>query len=292
MNKTPQKPVPELAQIIGVNNLWIKQEYFNESGSHKIRLMDYLIKDYLKKGKKIFVVSSSGNAAIAAAHVLNKNSDKSLKCQIFVSKNISLKKEKRLLESTNKNPNINIKKVVRPKQSAFLFSKKHSAIFLRGSQEKKAPQAYFSLAQEISKIPNLNSLFIPTSSGITALGIYQGFKKLNKKIEIHIVQTEKINSIAKEFDHNFEPKKESLSTAIVDRISLRKKEVIQMINNTSGSGWVISDLELKKAKKLLEKNTSIKLAGYDSILSLAGVIKAKKSGWPLRKTVCCLFTGL
>lgn len=291
MNKTLQKSYPNLANKIGLSGLWIKHEYLNEAGSHKIRLLEKLIKNHLKKGQKKFVISSSGNAAIAAAYYLTKYVKIKTNLMIFISKNISAEKFQRLKKVVGSCQNIKIKKVLRPKQQAFLFSKKHNAIFLRGSTEPTAPQAYYSLAKELAQIPNLKSIFIPTSSGITALGLHQGFKKLKKKIEIHLVQTEKIHPLTRNFDHQFSPQKTSLANAIVDRIGLRKQETNKIVQESLGSGWIISDQALKQAKKILKTETNISINTYNSFLSLAGVIKAKKTKWPLSGTVCCLFTG-
>lgn len=291
MNKTLQKSYPNLANKIGLPSLWIKHEYLNEAGSHKIRLLEKLIKDHLKRGQKEFVISSSGNAAIAAAHFLTKYVKTKSNLMIFVSKNISAEKIQRLKKTIGTCQDIKIKKVLRPKQQAFLFSKKHKAAFLRGSTEPTAPQAYYSLAKELSQIPNLKSVFIPTSSGITALGLHQGFKKLKKKIEIHLVQTEKIHPLTRNFDHQFSPQKTSLAGAVVDRIGLRKQEINKAVQESLGSGWIISDQALRQAKKLLKTEAGISMNAYNSLLSLAGVIKARKTKWPLSGTVCCLFTG-
>lgn len=291
MNKTLQKSYPNLANKIGLSRLWIKHEYLNEAGSHKIRLLEKLIKNHLKKGQKKFVISSSGNAAIAAAYYLTKYVKIKTNLMIFISKNISAEKFQRLKKVIGNCQDIKIRKVLRPKQQAFLFSKKHNAIFLRGSTEPTAPQAYYSLAKELAQIPNLKSIFIPTSSGITALGLHQGFKKLKKKIEIHLVQTEKIHPLTRNFDHQFSPQKTSLANAIVDRIGLRKQETNKIVQESLGSGWIISDQALKQAKKILKTETNISINTYNSFLSLAGVIKAKKTKWPLSGTVCCLFTG-
>ena len=291
MNKTLQKSYPRLAQKISLSNLWIKHEYLNESGSHKIRLMQHIIKKYLKKGKKKFVISSSGNAAIAAAYYLNKYVKAKTNLIVFISKNISTEKCQRLKKVIGNSKNIQVKKVTRPKQQSFLFSKKHKAILLRGSTEPNAPQSYCSLAKELGQIPGLKAIFIPTSSGITALGLHQGFKKLNRKIEIHLVQTEKIHPLAREFDHQFSPAKKSLAQAIVDRVGLRKKEIIKAVRESLGSGWIVSDQALKQAKKLLQSQTNLSIKSYDSLLSLAGVIKAQRKKWPLSGTICCLFTG-
>jgi len=291
MNKTLQKSYPGLANKIGVPSLWIKHEYLNEAGSHKIRLLEKLIKKYLKLGQKKFVISSSGNAAIATAYFFTKYVKTKYNLMIFISKNISIKKFQYLKKTIGACQNIKIKKVLRPKQQAFLFSKNNKTIFLRGSTEATAPQAYYSLAKELSQIPNLKSVFIPTSSGITALGLHQGFKKLKKKIEIHLVQTEKIHPLTRTFDHQFSLQKTSLADAIVDRIGLRKQEVNKAVQESLGSGWIISDQALRQTKKLLQEETEISMNTYNSLLSLAGVIKAKKTKWPLSGTICCLFTG-
>lgn len=291
MNNTLQKKYPSLAKKLGLPNLWIKHEYLNESGSHKIRLIKFLIDGYLKKNKKMFVISSSGNAAIAAAYYLNKYVSQKTKLTIFISRNISKDKYRRLKIVVGGNKDITIKKTDWPKQRAFLFAKKYQAVFLRGSIESNAPRAYHSLARELIKIPFLQAIFIPTSSGITALGLHQEFKILKKKIEIHLVQTEKINTLAREFDHNFKPKNKSLAGAIVDKVVLRKKEVVQAIKESLGSAWIVSDQQLKEAKKIYNELDK-KFKSYDSLLSLAGVIKAKKKNWPFSGSICCLFTGL
>ena len=292
MNNTLQKSYPKLANKIGVSQLWIKHEYLNEAGSHKIRLLEKLIKNHLKKRQKNFVISSSGNAGIAAAYYLNKYVKAKSNLTIFVSKNISTDKNQRLKKAINNSKNIKVKKVIRPKQQAFLFAKKHKAVLLRGSIEPIAPQAYYSLAKELIQVPGLKSVFVPTSSGITALGLHQGFKKLKKKIEIHLVQTERIHPLAREFDHQFSPSKKSLAQAIVDRVCLRKKDVLRAVKESLGSGWIISDQSLRRAEKFLQTETKISIKSYNSLLSLAGVIKAKRKKWPLSGTICCLFTGL
>ncbi len=291
MNQTLQKSYPALAKKFGLPGLWIKHEYLNESGSHKIRLVKFLIDGYLKKNKKSFVISSSGNAAIAAAYYLNKYIRRNVKLAVFVSNNIPTDKWRRLKNASGETQNIIIKKVARPKQQAFLFSKKYESVLLRGSVEKNSPQAYYSLASELAKIPNLKAVFIPTSSGVTAMGLHQTFKKLRKKIEIHVVQTEKIHPLARDFDHDFSPNEKSLATAIVDRVGLRKKEVVRIIECSSGSGWIINDQFLKKAKKIYNKIDPL-FQSCDSLLSLAGIIKAKEKNWPFSGPICCLFTGL
>lgn len=291
MNDTEQKKYPELAQKLNLPEVWIKHEYFNESGSHKIRLLSYLFKKYITQGEKNFVISSSGNAAIAACYYLKKINNPQINLMVFVPPAMDSKKWKRLQSAKNNSFQIKIKKTKKAKQEAFKFSQETGAIFLRGSTEPQAEQAYIGLGEEIGRIPNLQAIFIPTSSGITSLGIFESFQKMNKNTEIHIVQTEKIHPLAQNFDQEFKSKNKSLAKAIVDKTAKRKMDVIRAVQESAGWAWVISDKELKKAKKIIEINTDLAKIGYDSLLSVAGLLKAQKNNWKFNKAVCCLFTG-
>lgn len=292
MNNTPQKKYPNLAQKLNLAEIWIKHEYLNESGSHKIRLLSYLFEKYLPQGEKNFVISSSGNAAIAACHYLKRKNNSEINLMIFIPPSIDSKKWRRLKLAQNNSPQIRIKKSKKAKQEAFQFSKKTGAIFLRGSTEPQAEEAYLELGEEIGQIPNLCAIFIPTSSGITGLGIFKSFRKMNKDVEIHIVQTEKIHPLAKNFDKEFNLQDKSLAKAIVDKTAKRKTDVLRIIQESAGWAWVISDRDLRKAQKIIETNTNITGISYDSLLSVAGFLKAQKNNWKFDGAVCCLFTGL
>lgn len=102
----------------------------------------------------------------------------------------------------------------------------------------------------------------------------------------------KIHPFSANFDSDFKPQKTSLASAIVDKVGKRKKEVIKIIKKTNGWGWTINDQELKNAQKIVELNTNLDKINYDSLLSIAGLIKAQKNGWNFKGPVCCLFTGI
>jgi len=291
MNNTQQKKYPDLARKLNLPEIWIKHEHLNESGSHKIRLLSYLFEKYIPQGEKKFVISSSGNAAIAACYYLKKINNPQINLMVFVPSGMDSKKWKRLQLARNNSPQIKIKKSKKAKQEAFQFSKETEAIFLRGSTEPHAEEAYIGLGEEIGQILNLQAIFIPTSSGITSLGIFESFRKTNKNTEIHIVQTEKVHSLAQNFDLEFKPKKKSLAKAIVDKTAKRKIDVIRAVQESAGWAWVVSDKELRRAKKIIEINTDIAKISYDSLLSVAGLLRAQKNNWKFNKAVCCLFTG-
>ena len=64
---TPQEPFPALAKAVGLTDIYLKREDLHTYGSHKGRSIPVMIDHYLKEGSKNFAISSSGNAALAAA---------------------------------------------------------------------------------------------------------------------------------------------------------------------------------------------------------------------------------
>ena len=107
---------------------------------------------------------------------------------------------------------------------------------------------------------------------------------------LNIVQTEYIAPIARELDSKFERKQSSKASAIVDTIAHRKPNVLKAVTESKGSGYVVSDETLEKAKNLLQETTTIRNASWDSLLALAGAIKAKEAG-RTGENVILLFTG-
>jgi threonine dehydratase len=183
-----------------------------------------------------------------------------------------------------------LEQVERPKQQAFQMDKSGKAKFLRQSTDEHALEGYFELARELSKIPDLTAVFIPTSSGTTAQALGQSFEKLNKNIQIHIVQTEACHPIAEEFDTPEKKTEVSCAGAIVDKVAHRKNEVINVIKNSHGSGWIVSDEKIREARKLVKNTTNIKIS-TNSALSIAGLKKAVDNNWKFDGVVCCVITG-
>lgn len=290
---TPQTKHPKLAQTIGLSQpLYFKREDLHPLLSHKGRSLPIMINTHLKSGTKDFVVSSSGNAAIASAlyiNQLNKKRKDKISLQIFVGEKIDLLKLKKLQKLANKN--IALSQIKNPKQSAFQLQKNNQAVWLRQSTDDTALLGYYDLAKELSKIKNLAAVFVPTSSGTTALGLGQGFKKLKIKIQIHIIQTATIHPIVQNFSsQRCDIEKESLATAIVDKIALRKLPLLKSMKENRGYGWVVCNQEIKEAIDLAKKTEKIKLSP-NSALALAGLRQAAKNNWKFSGPIVCLITG-
>jgi len=271
--------------------VYLKREDLHKYGSHKGRSIPLMIKKYAKEGVRDFVISSSGNAAIAAAlgtqnHNRN-NPDKQVTLRIFVGNQIPENKLSKLQELTD--DSITVEQCERPKQQAFQIDKEGSATFLRQSTDDLALEGYVSLAEDLLKIPNLKAVFVPTSSGTTALALAQTFLEKESGVQVHIAQTTSCSAIAQHFDTP-DSKEQSIAGAIVDNVAHRKADVIEAIEKTKGSGWILTNDQIKEARKLIKDTTNIDIS-TNSSLSVAALQKAKAADWSWDGPVVCLVTG-
>ena len=146
------------------------------------------------------------------------------------------------------------------------------------------------MAEELNEIPDLQAIFIPTSSGTTAQALGEWFISQNRNVQIHVVQTEAVHPIAQSFDKDFTPQEKSEASAIVDSIAHRKEKIISLVKRSLGSGWIISDNEIRKAISDVKEKTGISLSP-NSALAVAGLAKALRQGWQWSGAVVCLVTG-
>jgi len=291
---TPQSQQRKLAKALGLNvPLYFKREDLHPLLSHKGRSIPTMINEYQKKGIASFVISSSGNAALAAGLYIkqyNKNHKNKLTLQIFVGEKIDQKKLNLLNKIQTKN--ISIIKIKNPKQEAFKIDKARKAKILRQSTDDLALKGYHQLAKELSKIKKISAIFIPTSSGTTAQGLYDGFKKIKLKPQIYIVQTTACYPLAKNFfsaDYKI-ASSPSIAGAIVDKVAHRKEKVVADIKNSHGFGWVANNKEIKDVQKLVYKNEKIRLSN-NSALAIVGLTQALKQKRKFNGPVVCLITG-
>jgi len=289
--KTPQQTYPSLNEALGVE-LYLKREDLHKYKSHKGRSIPLMIKKYAKEGIVGFVISSSGNAAIAAAIAAeNHNRNNPLHpitLHICVGKHIDPQKMKHLTAEMQ-SEHITIEQYERPKQKAFQMDKQGTAKFLRQSTDDSALEGYASLADDVSKIPDVQAVFVPTSSGTTAQALGTTFLEKTLSIQIHIVQTTQCHPIAEVFDTSTDNTPSSAG-AIVDKVAHRKDAVVDVIQKTKGSGWIASNDEIEQARKLIQRHAHIDISP-NSALSVAGLSKAIKNGWKWDGPVVCIITG-
>ena len=293
--KTPQLPYPKLSETLGIaSDVWLKREDLHHYGSHKGRSVPFMIGEYYKNGIKNFVLSSTGNAALAAvlaAQTHNKNKSKDpISLQIFVGENIDKEKLNKLKKLTDEK-NIFLTQTKESKREALKYEKENKGKLLRQSTDNLALLGYHELAEDLAKIENLAAVFIPTSSGTTAQGLYDGFVKLGINPQIHIVQTTSCHPmVTSPLQATSYKLQASLATAIADKVAHRKTKVEEAIKNSRGSGWIATNDEICAAIKLIKETAGINISP-NSALSVAGLVQAIKSGQTWKGPVVCLITG-
>lgn len=301
--KTPQLPVPALAQALGLSGeLWLKREDLHKSGSHKGRSIPLMIKEYARLGKRDFVISSSGNAALSAIiDVMHYNKNKPsdpISLMIYIGERIDPEKERCLHDTAHDSPHITITKTTNPKQAAFQAGTR-GAVLLRQSTDDLALRGYGELADELGKIPHLSALFLPVSSGTTAQGLFDGFKRISSLAlpELHVAQTpschpiiDAIRTVLGQPRDESQNDETSLATSIVDNIAHRAVKVAQCVAESRGMGWIITNDEIQQAIELVKKTIDLDISPT-SALSIAALRQAIKAGWTTGGATVCIITG-
>jgi threonine synthase len=243
-----------------------------------------MIEQHAKGGHRHFAISSSGNAALAAALYISeyngKYAEQPIDLQIFVGEHINDAKLARLREIESKDHNITITQNEKPKQSVHVLNKRGEAKSLRQSMDPLALIGYMSLVDELREIQNISNIFVPTSSGTVAEALATHFPT-------HIVQTTQCHPISELFDkERAGESSESLADAIVDLVAPRKDALVKIIK----TGWIITNEEIEIAVDLMREETSLEISP-NSALSIAGLMRALKTGLVPDGPIVCLITG-
>jgi threonine synthase len=269
------------AEIAFEKELVLKREDENPTGSLKDRGMAYLISWAKSLGKEKAVLSSSGNAAIAAAEYCRLGG---ISLTVFVSPKIEAGKLAKLREK-----GVEIITSERPISEAVKFSRREGVLNLRPSKSKFGPEGYQTIAFELAEGQGMiEDIFIPVSSGVALTGIAEGFKKLGFLPRLHVCQPAAVCPLASFFTKDFQPEESSLAQALVAKYTPLKQRVISLVKESGGTGWVISNKEIQTAGEDLSEKGIITSA--EGALAYAAWKKAEANGWPVGKAAC-LLTG-
>lgn len=291
---TRHEAYPELAKALEMKNLFFKREDLHPYGSHKGRSIPVMIDIYMSQGIMNFAISSSGNAALAAAfHIEKLNQERAtpeekIRLDILVGQHIATKKLRKLEQF--KNQYINITMHDRPLQTLFTKTKDQTIKGLRQSTDDLSLLGYSALAEELMEIPNLQAVFIGTSSGTTAQALAEYFESKGQKIEVHIVQTSSCHPISDAFVDDQLLDEQSIADAIVDHASIRKDTVVKLLEKNGGSGWVVSNEQIVAAQVITKKHTQVDIS-TNSALSVAGLMQGVYTGKAWTGSVVCMICG-
>lgn len=274
---TPNEEYAKLATELKVPRLFFKREDLHPYKSHKGRSIPVMMDHYIQKGTKHFAISSSGNAALAAALYAK---EKNVELDIYVGKKIATSKLYKLQDLST--GTIRLHQVDRPLQSVQEKTKDPTIISLRQSADDIALEGYKTLADELKEIPNLGTVFIGTSSGTTAQALATALPKVN----ISIVQTTSCHPLAESIGAMSDTQEESIADAIVDKTALRKDRIKELINDA----YIVNNEHIKTAQTLVKEHTGLTISS-NSALSVAGLMEAIYTGNDFDKTVVCVICG-
>lgn len=296
---TPCEKQSKFAKKIGLKSLYLKREDLHPYGSHKGRSIPHMVDFYANKGVCSFAISSSGNAALAAALYIGQNGARNsdfgakMTLDIFVGQNANIHKIDRLkaLESSG----IKVIMKERPVQ-ALMMAEQDGATSLRQSTNDVALVGYEILAKEIADTieretgKREGAVFMGTSSGTTAQALAKYFVENNLPISMHIVQTTSCHPLADAFGLSDLPDEKSIADAIVDQVAHRKAVLIPLIEKTGGKGWCVTNEEIEIAQTLVAENCDLELS-TNGVLGIAGAMQANIVGHEFTGVVVCIVGG-
>lgn len=299
VGNTPFFKTENYGKELGFENLWIKNDGLNPSGSLKDRASFLIVADANRINEKNVVTASTGNAASALAAVCASNNKKAI---IFVPESAPKAKLVQMylygaevikvkgtyddafrlsLEYTERNPGLNRNTAYHP-------------LTIEG--KKTAGLEIF--AQNNFKVPDV--ILIPVGDGVIISGVYKAFYDLKmsglieKLPRLVCVQAEKSNAI-----HNYiqtgiyknadNPKTiaDSISVSVPSNAYMAKKAV----EESKGFSVTVSDEEILNAQISLARKTGI-FAEPSSSATAAALEKLKDSGLLDKKEqIVLLITG-
>ncbi len=287
---TPHQSYPDLAKAIGITEIYFKREDLHHYGSHKGRSIPEMIDHYHSLGERNFAISSSGNAALAAAlytKEINKTKTEKIFLNIFIGQKINPQKKLTLEKLADDHVQILTKE--NPLQ-ALTQANQEGFRSLRQSTDDLALKGYLSLAEELSDIKKIGAVFIGTSSGTTAQALADYFIKNSLPIQVHIIQTSSCHPISESFESPDTPNEISIAGAIVDRTAYRKDNLVALVKKTGGYGWTASNEDILTAQNFTKKYSNLEISP-NSALSVVGVMKAAEIGYPIEGSIVCIICG-
>lgn len=265
--------------LIKLDNLYLKREDKNITGSTKDRVIPLQIEKLKKNGFSQAVISSTGNAAISAAYFCQQ---KQVELTIFLSPNVSPQKLAVLKQFPSE-----IILSLKPISSAIKYAKTNNAYLLRQSTDPVSLVGYQQISEEIlNQLPHVTSIFVPIGSGTTLLGISQ---KIPANIPIFGIQSAANCPISSLFDQDYQKENRLITDALSVKYLPQKKQIIETIKNSQGFAFTIQNEAIVLANHFLESKNIV--TSLEGALCLAGYQKAVKNNYSVGKYPVILLTG-
>lgn len=291
----------------GLNNLFLKLEHGNATGSYKDRFAFAAISDMLARGQTRCIATSSGNTGAAlAAYCAAAN----IECRIAIVEGAPTGKLKQMLAYGAK-----IARVRRFGTDAAATVDVFDRLEKLGQQPDAAMQVSafvyspvgmsgvqtiaFELAEQ-SEHP-IDHVFCPAGGGGLCVAMARGFRqfvdqgKLERSPAVECVQPQGNNTISGPLRDGLEQAQEVECTTHVSGLQVASVVdghlAVQECRNTGGTGHLVSDEFVWDVQKRLARDEGVFTEPAGAV-ALAGALQARQNG-QLDADACivCMVTG-
>ena len=267
---TPLQAARALGLELGIAELWLKREDLSPTGSHKARSLGLMVSDLKARGISQAVISSSGNAAVAAAAYCSLAGIRLLS---LVSPRTAAVKLSALLRQ----PQL----VVVSEHPVALL---HHAVTawgmadLRTSTNPLGSAAYRGIAAELVPQGPWQDVFAFANSGATVLGLADGFKLLlaaSERPRMHLVEA----APGGELTRAWYPRAQRLAASGVGDLGTRRSRlaprVRRAVRESAGWGWRIGRAEMEEVLALCERHGVA--TSWEGLAALAAAREAART---------------
>jgi threonine synthase len=271
---TSLDPAEGLGAALAVPNLLLKREDLSPTGSHKARYLGYLCSALLAAGTEQAVISSSGNAAIAAAAYASLGGMRLLSL-------VSPRTPRVKLERLGGYPQLTVLST-RPVALLHHAVREWGMADLRGSVNPLAPNAYRGMAAELLAQAEIAGVFLFSSSGAAALGISQGFAELLGPgaipPQLHVVEGTPGGELTRPWYSGTSHADDTHLGELASRRSRLAPAVRRAVRESGGRGWRVGARELEETRALGDRQGLS--TSWEGIATLAAMRQAFSQAGP------------
>ncbi|MGI8608169.1 MAG: PLP-dependent lyase/thiolase [Candidatus Dormibacteria bacterium] len=276
---TPIESHAVLARWAGVEHLWLKREDLNPTGSHKDRGAVEQISGCLDRDQRVAVISSSGNAAVAAAA---QGSARGVAVVALLSPQTEPAKIHAIRAAGGR-----VVVTTKPINYTIRLSRVCRWPDLRPSQSADALRGFASLGHELAdELEDGVALVGYASSGTTYEAVADALKNDGRHLPLHPVQAGLVNGLSREFGRPGNGRRSVVGDLGV-KVSARSQTVVTQVRDSGGEAWWVDDDAINAAGEVLRR------AGFalapECWTAFAGLQLAAAKG-ALRRA-CLLLTG-
>jgi threonine dehydratase len=275
----PIEANPRLARWAGVDDLLVKREDLNPTGSHKDRGAVEQVLGCLARGERVAVISSSGNAALAAAA---EGSRHGVTVVALLSPQTKPGKVQAIADAGGR-----VVVTTKPINFTIRLSRVCGWPDLRPSQSADALRGFAGLGHELAaELPDGTALVGYASSGTTYAAVAAALAEDHRRLPLHPVQAGLVNGLSREFGRPGDGRRSIVGDLGV-KVSARTDAVVLQVRESEGEAWWVDDTAIAEAGAALSD------AGFEVArecwAALAGLRLAAREAGVTR--ACLLLTG-